>query len=175
RAAIALDRDLDNIPICVVGNAGTVNTAAIDDLDALASLCHDEGLWFHVDGAFGATAAISPTLRPLLRGMERADSLAFDLHKWMFMPYDVGCVLIRWPGQHHRAFDYTASYLESHDRGVAGGPMQFSRYGLDLSRGFRALKVWFTLKEHGLAAFQALVEQHVAHARYLESLIRSTP
>ncbi len=175
RTAIALDRDLENIPICVVGNAGTVNTGAIDDLDELARLCHDEGLWFHVDGAFGATAAISPTLRPMLRGMERADSLAFDLHKWMFMPYDVGCVLIRWPGQHHRAFEYTASYLDPHGRGVAGGPMQFSRYGLDLSRGFRALKVWFALKEHGLSTFQALIEQHVAHARYLESLIRSTP
>jgi glutamate/tyrosine decarboxylase-like PLP-dependent enzyme len=175
QAAIALDRQLGHIPICVVGNAGTVSTGAIDDLDRLATLCHAEGLWFHVDGAFGATAAISPSLRPRLRGMERADSLAFDLHKWMFMPYDVGCVLVRWPGQHHRAFDYTASYLDPHGRGVTAGPMQFSRYGLDLSRGFRALKVWFSLKEHGLSSYQALVEQHVAQAQYLESLIRATP
>ena len=175
RAAIALDRDLGYLPICVVGNAGTVNTGAIDDLDALATLCHTEGLWFHVDGAFGAAAAISPTLRPLLRGLERADSLAFDLHKWMFMPYDVGCVLIRWPGQHHRAFDYAAPYLDPHGRGVTAGPIQFSRYGLDLSRGFRALKVWFSLKEHGLSTYQALVEQHVAHAHYLASLVRATP
>jgi aromatic-L-amino-acid/L-tryptophan decarboxylase len=177
RAAIALDRQLEHIPICVIGNAGTVNTGAIDDLDALADLCHHEGLWFHVDGAFGATAAISPSLRPLLRGMARADSLAFDLHKWMFMPYDVGCTLVRWPGQHHRAFDFTASYLDPLGRGVAGGPMpmQFNHYGLDNSRGFRALKVWFSLKEHGLSTYQTLVEQHVEHARYLESLVRATP
>jgi glutamate/tyrosine decarboxylase-like PLP-dependent enzyme len=175
QAAVTLDRQLGNIPICVIGNAGTVNTAAIDDLEGLADLCHAEGLWFHVDGAFGATAAISPRLRPLLRGMERADSLAFDLHKWMFMPYDVGCVLVRWPGQHHRAFDYSATYLDPHGRGVTAGPMQFSRYGLDLSRGFRALKVWFSLKEHGLSTYQTLVEQHVEQARHLESLIRAAP
>ncbi len=175
QTAVTLDRQLGNIPICVVGNAGTVNTGAIDDLEGLADPCHAEGLWFHVDGAFGATAGISPLLRPRLRGMTGADSLAFDLHKWMFMPYDVGCVLVRWPGQHHRAFDYAASYLDPYGRGVAGGPMQFSRYGLDLSRGFRALKVWFSLKEHGLSTYQTLVEQHVAHAQYLESLVRATP
>jgi aromatic-L-amino-acid decarboxylase len=175
RAAIAADRKAGHTPICVVGNAGTVNSGAIDDLDALADLCHAENLWFHVDGAFGATAAISPALRPLLRGMERADSLAFDLHKWMFMPYDVGCVLIRWPGQHHRAFDYQATYLDPQGRGVTAGPMQFSRYGLELSRGFRALKVWFSLKEHGLETFQSLIEQHVAHARYLADLITVNP
>jgi aromatic-L-amino-acid decarboxylase len=175
RAAIAQDRALGHIPICVVGNAGTVNTGAVDDLTALADLCHAEGLWFHVDGAFGATAAISPGLRPLLRGMERADSLAFDLHKWMFVPYDAGCVLIRWPGQHRRAFDFQASYLDPLGRGVAGGPQQFSRYGLELSRGFRALKVWFALKEHGLSTFQSLIEQHVAQAHYLAMLVRATP
>ncbi len=175
RATIAADRKAGLLPMCVVGNAGTVNTGAIDDLHGLADLCHAENLWFHVDGAFGAAAALSPSLRPLLRGMERADSLAFDLHKWMFMPYDVGCVLIRWPGQHHRTFDYQASYLDPHGRGVTGGPMQFSRYGLELSRGFRALKVWFSLKEHGLDTFRALIEQHVAHARYLEQLVTSEP
>jgi glutamate/tyrosine decarboxylase-like PLP-dependent enzyme len=175
QTAVTLDRQLGLIPICVVGNAGTVNTGAIDDLEGLADFCHREGLWFHVDGAIGGAAAMSPLLRPRLRGLTRADSLAFDLHKWMFMPYEVGCVLFRWPGQHHRAFDYAASYLDPHGRGVTGGPMQFSRYGLDLSRGFRALKVWFSLKEHGLSTYQTLVEQHVAHARYLESLVRSTP
>jgi glutamate/tyrosine decarboxylase-like PLP-dependent enzyme len=175
QTAVTLDRQLGNIPICVVGNAGTVNTGAIDDLEGLADFCHNEGLWFHVDGAFGATAAISPLLRPRLRGLARADSLAFDLHKWMFMPYDVGCVLVRWQGQHHRAFDYTVSYLAPHGRGVTGGPMQFSRYGLDLSRGFRALKVWFSLKEHGLSTYQTLIEQQVAQAQYLESLVRNTP
>ena len=89
RDAVASDRQAGRLPICVIGNAGTVNTGAIDDLSALANFCRNEDLWFHVDGAFGAIAAITPVLRPFLRGMEKADSLAFDLHKWMYMPYEV--------------------------------------------------------------------------------------
>jgi glutamate/tyrosine decarboxylase-like PLP-dependent enzyme len=171
--AVAADRRVGKIPICVVGNAGTVNSGAIDDLSALAEFCHDEDLWFHVDGAFGAIAAITPALRPLLRGMERADSLAFDLHKWMYMPYDVGCALVRSPEKHRGTFGYQAAYLNSQDRGLTAGPIWFSHYGLDLSRGFRALKVWFCLKEHGLKTYQALVEQNVAQARYLGELINA--
>jgi aromatic-L-amino-acid/L-tryptophan decarboxylase len=171
RLAVAADRASGKRPICVVGNAGTVNSGAIDDLSALADFCAEENLWFHVDGAFGAIPAISPRLRPLLRGMERADSLAFDLHKWMYMPYDVGCVLVRFPQHHRETFAYGAAYLTSVNRGLAGGPDWFSHYGLELSRGFRALKVWFSLKEHGLHTYQALVEQNVAQAQYLAEMI----
>jgi glutamate/tyrosine decarboxylase-like PLP-dependent enzyme len=175
KAAVAADRNAGKVPICVVGNAGTVNSGAIDDLSALAEFCRVEGLWFHVDGAFGAIAAITPEFRPLLSGMEQADSLAFDLHKWMYMPYDVGCTLVRSPEKHLSTFSYEAAYLNSQDRGLASGPIWFSHYGLELSRGFRALKIWFCLKEYGLKTYQALVEQNVAQAKYLGELVAADP
>jgi len=175
RDAVAMDREAGKIPICVIGNAGTVNSGAIDDLSALAAFCRAQDLWFHVDGAFGATAAITTSLRPLLSGMQDADSLAFDLHKWMHMPYDVGCALVRWPENHHSTFGYQAAYLDSQDRGLSAGPIAFSQYGLELSRGSRALKVWFCLKQHGLKKYQALVEQNVAQARYLGQLVQDDP
>jgi aromatic-L-amino-acid decarboxylase len=171
--AVASDRAAGRVPVCIVGNAGTVNTGAIDDLNALADFCGAENLWFHVDGAFGATAAISPALKPLLRGMERADSLAFDLHKWMNMPYDVGCVFVRSPESHQKTFSVQAAYLDHQDRGLAGGPMWFKEYGLELSRCSRALKVWFSLKEHGLRKFQKLVEQNVTQAKYLAEMVEA--
>ncbi len=171
RRAVARDRERGDRPISVVGNAGTVNTGAIDDLAGLADFCREQSLWLHVDGAFGAIAAISPKLRPLLGGMERADSLAFDLHKWMSMPYDVGCALIRHPQHHHDTFAYGAAYLTAQTRGLSGGPEWFSQYGLELSRGFRALKVWFSLKAYGLKIYQDLVEQNVAQAQYLGELV----
>jgi glutamate/tyrosine decarboxylase-like PLP-dependent enzyme len=173
RDSIATDRRQGHLPICLIGNAGTVNTGAIDDLPALAQLCREEDLWFHVDGAFGALAALAPSLRPMLRGMELADSLAFDLHKWMYMPYDVGCVLVRSPEKHREAFSYAAAYLDPHNRGITAGPIAFSQHALELSRGFRALKVWFSLKEHGLNSFSRLIEQNVAQVRYLAELVEA--
>ncbi len=94
-AAIDADRNAGHNPFCVIGNAGTINAGACDDLDQLADLCQKENLWLHVDGALGALAALSPHLKDRVKGMERADSVAFDLHKWMYMPYDVGCTLVR--------------------------------------------------------------------------------
>lgn len=175
REAITDDRSAGRTPVCVIGNAGTVNSGAIDDLEQLADLCRAEKLWFHVDGAFGAIAAICPELKPLLRGMERADSLAFDLHKWMYMPYEVGCVLVRSAEDHRAAFEYQAAYLENHGRGLTSGPVWFSHYGLELSRSFRALKVWFSLKEHGLDTYRKLVLQNVAQCRYLGELVAAEP
>jgi aromatic-L-amino-acid decarboxylase len=175
RNAVARDRDAGRIPICVIGNAGTVNSGAIDDLSAISAFCRAQDLWFHVDGSFGATAAITPALRRLLSGMEEADSLAFDLHKWMHMPYDVGCALVRWPERHRSTFGYQAAYLDWQGRGLSGGPIAFGQYGLELSRGFRALKVWFCLKQHGLKKYQTLVEQNVAQARYLGELVEDDP
>jgi glutamate/tyrosine decarboxylase-like PLP-dependent enzyme len=158
-----------------VGNAGTVNTGAVDALPELASICETEKLWFHVDGAFGALAAIAPNLKPLVRGMERADSLAFDLHKWMYMPYDVGCALVRWPEQHRATFVSPADYLAHLPRGLTAGPVWFSEYGVQLSRGFRALKVWMSLKEHGVSKYGRLVEQNCEQAKYLASLVERAP
>ena len=175
RQAIAADRSAGHRPICVVGNAGTVNTGATDDLPALADLCRDEGLWLHVDGAFGALAALAPSLRPLVRGIEQADSVAFDLHKWMYLPYEVGCTLVRDQVAHRATFNVSPAYLASFDRGIAAGGFPFAERGVQLSRGFRALKVWMSLKAHGVEAFARLIEQNVQQAAHLVRLIAAHP
>jgi len=172
---IRKDREQGLLPVCVIGCAGTVNTGATDPLDALADLCSKEDLWFHVDGAFGALAALSPDLSQIVKGLERADSVAFDMHKWMYLPYEVGCTLVRDAEAHRRAFALAPDYLEHTTRGIGGGDVWFSDYGVQLSRGFRALKVWMSFKEHGVEKFGRLIRQNVDQARYLESLIRATP
>ena len=172
-SAVDADRRAGHVPICVVGNAGTVNTGAVDDLDALASVCAREGLWLHIDGAFGALAALIPELRPLLRGMERADSLAFDLHKWMYMPYDVGCILVRDAAAHRTAFSPDASYLASLERGIASGAHPFREFGPELSRQFRALKVWLSLSAYGVDAFARLIAQNLTQAKHLAALVEA--
>jgi glutamate/tyrosine decarboxylase-like PLP-dependent enzyme len=167
---VAEDRGAGLRPICVVGNAGTVNTGAIDDLPALADFATREGLWFHVDGAFGALASLSPGLRPRVAGMERADSLTFDFHKWLYLPYEIGVVLVRDEEQHRRAFSLTPEYLVRAERGLAAGRW-FSDYGVQLSRGFRALKAWMHLKEHGTEKLGRLIGQNVAQAQHLAGLV----
>ncbi len=173
--AIANDRADGFLPICVIGNAGTVNTGAIDDLEALAELCVAENLWFHVDGAFGALAALSPNLKARVKGIQRADSLAFDLHKWMYLPFEAGCVLVQDAETHRRAFSLTPDYLAHGQRGLAGGSVWFSDYGIQLTRGFRALKVWMSLKEHGARKFGRLIQQNVDQAIYLGELVDAAP
>ena len=176
--AIAQDRAAGHRPFCVVGAAGTTNTGAIDDLNALADLCRREDLWFHVDGAFGAWAVLSPDMRNSVAGMERADSLAFDLHKWMYMPYEIGCVLVRDEVAHRNTFSLTPAYLAHGDggAGMTGGDLPwFSDYGYQLSRGFRALKAWMSLKEHGIHKYGRLIEQNIDQARYLGELIEESP
>jgi glutamate/tyrosine decarboxylase-like PLP-dependent enzyme len=163
-------------PICVIGNAGTVNTGAIDDLNALADLCEEYGLWFHVDGAFGAIAAISDQLKERVSGMERADSLAFDLHKWMYLPIEVGCILVRDFDRHIATFAASPEYLSHMPRGAASGEHAwFGDLGLQLSRGFRALKVWMSLQAYGLEPFAAMVTENVKQAVYLAGLVEAHP
>lgn len=174
RAMVAEDRAAGMRPVCIVGNAGTVNTGAVDDLAALADLAAREGLWFHVDGAFGALACLSPGLRPALAGMERADSLTFDFHKWMYLPYEIGVVLVRDAAAHRKTFSLTPDYLVHGERGLNAG-LWWSDYGVQLSRGFRALKAWMHLKEHGTDKLGRLVDQNVAQARYLADLVRRAP
>lgn len=172
---LAEDRAQGRTPACIIGNAGTVNTGAIDDLDALAELCERETIWFHVDGAFGALAALSDRLRPLVRGMERAQSVAFDLHKWLYMPYDVGCVLVRDAEAHRRPFSTHASYLSKASRGAAPTDHEPGSLSPELSREFRGLKVWMLLQEHGVDKYTRLIEQNVEQAKYLAGLVHRHP
>ena len=177
-AAIARDRADGCAPICVIGVAGTTNTGAIDDLGSLADLCAAEGLWFHVDGAFGAWAAIAPSARHLVAGMERADSLAFDLHKWMYLSYPIGCVLVRNAEEHRRTFSLSPTYLAhgEGERGLTAVDVPWlSDYGFELSRGFHALKAWMTIKEHGTAKYGRLIQQNIDQARYLARLVDAAP
>ncbi|HWA80046.1 MAG TPA: pyridoxal-dependent decarboxylase [Acetobacteraceae bacterium] len=174
-AAIAEDRAAGNRPFFVVGTAGTVDIGAVDDLTRLARLCRQEGLWFHVDGAFGAMLALSEKLRPLIAGIEQADSVAFDFHKWAQVPYDAGCILVRDAVRHRAAFAQSAAYLRRDSRGLAGGHPWPCDFGPDLSRGFRALKVWLTIKVFGAERLGAVVETSCALAARLADRVAAEP
>ena len=170
--AIQADRAAGLEPICVIGNAGTINTGSVDDLHALADLCASQNLWFHVDGAIGSLVALAPKHRHLVAGIERADSVTLDLHKWLHMPFEAGVALVRSEHDHRWTFSLTPEYLEHTKRGLASGSLWYSDYGLQLSRGFRALKVWMSIKEHGIAKFGQLIDQNIAQTEYLAALIR---
>jgi aromatic-L-amino-acid/L-tryptophan decarboxylase len=172
---IAADRSAGMNPFCVVGNAVTVNTGACDDINALADLCAEEKLWLHIDGAIGAMLELSEKHRHLVKGMERADSIAFDLHKWMYIPYEAGCTLVRKRDEHYKAFSLQAAYLQHEKRGLSAGDTWFSDYGVELSRGFKALKIWMTIKEHGYRKFGRMVTQNIEQVQYLKSLVLSHP
>lgn len=171
RTTIKQDRAAGLHPICVIGNAGTVNTGAVDPLDDLADVCIDEDLWFHVDGALGGLAILSEKLRPQLKGIERADSLAFDPHKWLYLQYEIGCVLVKNGELHAQAFQSGAAYLEPHGRGIMPNTLAFAQLGLQLSRGFRALRAWFAVKTHGMHGLSRIIDQNVRHVRYLAERI----
>jgi len=166
---IRKDKNNGLAPFCIVGNAGTTNTGSFDDLNKLAEICADEGLWLHVDGALGAWATINDSTKALVNGMEKADSLAFDLHKSMNMPYDVACILIRNEEAHYKTFAEHPDYF--------GGSRTMklrTDYGLQVSRYFRSLKVWMGLKEHGLNKFGRLIKQNFEQAQYLAKRIESS-
>jgi aromatic-L-amino-acid/L-tryptophan decarboxylase len=175
QAQIDADLAAGHRPIAVIGNCGTVNTGAVDDLSALAAICRQQDLWFHVDGAFGALLQLSPLYRPLVHGIERADSLAFDLHKWIYLPFEIGCVLVRDPEAHTAAFATRASYLEEAEGGIMAGGLPFADRGIELTRSFKALKLWMSLKVHGVAAYATLIEQNMAQSSHLEALVRDHP
>lgn len=172
---IRADRAAGLSPFAIVGSAGSVNTGSIDDLEALADIAEKEALWFHIDGAIGALARMAPSLKPLFRGIERADSLAFDFHKWLYVPYEAGCVLIRDGDAHRRSFTVAATYLDAPPRGIAAEPDSTNQRGPQLSRGFKALKVWAQIREHGLERLGRLMEQNVRHIRYFEECVDASP
>jgi aromatic-L-amino-acid/L-tryptophan decarboxylase len=175
RAAIDADRRAGFQPFLLVGTAGTVDTGAIDDLDALADVAHTANLWFHVDGACGALAMLAPGLAPRLKGIARADSLAFDFHKWGQVPYDAGFALVRDALLHRQSFATSAPYLRKEAQGLAAGSAWPCDFGPDLSRGFRALKTWFTFKVYGSERLGAAIERTCELARYLERRIAQEP
>ncbi len=175
RARIARDRAVGLKPFLVVASAGTVDIGAIDDLESVAALCREEKLWFHVDGAFGALGILSPELAPRLAGIEHADSIAFDFHKWGQVPYDAGFLLVRDGDRHKDAFAAPAAYLRRETRGLAAGAEWPCDLGVDLSRGFRALKTWFTLKTYGIDKLGAIIARSCALASHLAARISAEP
>ncbi|SDB31979.1 Glutamate or tyrosine decarboxylase [Flavobacteriaceae bacterium MAR_2010_188] len=168
------DRANGLLPICVIGTSGTVNTGAIDNLEELSKICIEEDLWFHIDGAIGAIAILSEKVKPLLKGIDLADSVAIDLHKWMHMPFEAACILIKDKQSHKDTFSLIPEYLEKNTRGVASGDNWFSEYGLQLSRRFRALKIWMSLKVHGADLFGEMISKNVEQAHYLEGLVNKS-
>ena len=175
RVRIALDRSAGRKPFLVVGSAGTVDIGAIDDLRALSELCREEQLWFHVDGAYGALGILSPALAPRLAGLECADSIALDFHKWGQVPYDAGFLLVRDGIRHRDTFSAPAAYLRRETRGLSAGSPWPCDLGPDLSRGFKALKTWFTLKTYGTERLGAIISRTCALAAYLEARIVAEP
>lgn len=172
--AIASDRAAGMRPACVIATAGTTNTGSIDDLKAIGALCRREGLWFHIDGCIGALIRIAPGNSRLVDGIESADSLALDPHKWLHAPFEAGCALVRDAKLHYATFSLHPEYLEEKPRGVAAGEYLFD-YGFELSRGFKALKIWMMLKEHGTEKFGRLIDQNIAQGAYLTALIGAEP
>jgi aromatic-L-amino-acid decarboxylase len=168
--ALTEDRKAGRLPICVVGTAGDVNTGAIDPLDAIADICARHKVWFHVDAAYGGFAALAPSVRSRFRGVARADSVALDPHKWLFAPLDAGCLLVRDPAALGRTFSASADYMNVvADSGMSD--FAFWDYGPELSRRFRALKLWFALKVHGADAVAAAIEHNIALAGTLAASI----
>ena len=162
-------------PFAVIATIGSVNIGAIDDVGAIREICDAYGLWLHVDGAFGAAAMLAPSLRAKVEALSSADSLAFDFHKWLHVPYDAGCILVRDGNLHLETFSGRGDYLQSETRGAAAGEPWACDYGIELSRGFRALEVWMTLRHHGLDRLGAMVEKNCDQARYLAARVDVEP
>jgi glutamate/tyrosine decarboxylase-like PLP-dependent enzyme len=173
--SIREDRERGLLPFVVVATAGTVDVGAIDDLAGIGEICRENGIWFHVDGAFGALAKLSAELAPRLAGIETADSLAFDFHKWGQVQYDAGFILARDQAHQLDAFASEAVYLRREQSGMAAGSPWPCDLGPDLSRGFRALKTWFTLKTLGPGQIGSAIDHCCQVARHLEARVRAEP
>ena len=175
RAAVRADRAAGYRPFCVAASAGTVSTGAVDPLTEIADLCAAEGLWLHVDGAYGAVGALDPAAAPMFSGMERADSLAIDPHKWLSVPMECDCALVRDGALLRDTFSLVPAYVRTEEGKGFGGLPWYSEYGFQQSRGFRALKLWMTLLQAGRDGVSATISRHNALARHLAGLIDAAP
>ncbi len=172
--AVAEDLAAGVRPFCVVATAGTTATGAIDPLPAIADLCARHKLWLHVDAAYGGAAALSPQLRPLLDGIELADTISFDPHKWLYTPQSSACLLARDPGRLRAAFSIDAAYVRE-DADMSGRGINIGELGPQWSRAFMALKVWMSLAAHGTDAYARRIAHDVELARYLDDRVRAHP
>lgn len=173
RAAVAADRAAGRRPFCVVASAGTTNCAAVDPLPEIADFCAAQDLWLHVDGAYGAAAVLTAEGGALLAGLGRADSLVVDPHKWLFQPFEVGCLMVRDGRLLRDTFRARPDYMQEVPLDLE--EVSFHDYGLQLSRSFRALKLWMSLQVFGLDAFRAAVARGMDLARAAEALLRASP
>src|SRR3984957_5742423 len=171
-AAVRADRHSGRVPFALCASAGSTNAGAVDPLEDLADVCSAEGLWLHVDAAYGGFAALTPSGRAALAGIERADSVTLDPHKWLFQPMECGSVLVREGARLERTFAITPDYLDGNET-HSDGEVNFADRDLQLSRGFRALKVWVSVQTFGLAAFRAAIQRSLELAEFAEGLIRS--
>lgn len=174
RETIEKDIAAGHTPFCVMATAGTVKTGAFDDLNALADICEEFDLWLHVDGAFGALVAFTDNSKHFIAGIEHCDSVAFDMHKWMSLPFEAACTLIKEKDAHYNTFTLTPDYLSHGTRGASGAQVWMTDYGLQLSRSFRALKIWMALKVHGAEHYGKVIQMNIEQTRYLVDLINNT-
>lgn len=174
RREVAADRAAGKTPFCVIANAGTVNTGAVDPLPALAEFCREEGLWLHADGAYGAAAILCDKGRTLLEGLALVDSLSLDPHKWLFQPYEMGCLLVRDSRWLKETFHIMPEYLKDIVKGEEEEEINFCDYGIQLTRGFRALKLWMSLKTFGFAAFRIAVAWAFTLAELAEEVLHKS-
>ena len=172
--AIADDSAQGFKPACVIATAGTTNAGSIDDIEAIHAICRRENIWFHVDGCIGALLKLSAKHADLVKGIEKADSLALDPHKWLHAPFNTSCALIRDRELHRNTFALHHAYLEEKPRGIGSGEF-LADYSIELSRSPMALKVWMSLKQHGSEKFGRLIDQNMVQAQYLASLVKAAP
>ncbi len=170
---IEQDRAAGKRPFCVIASAGTTNTGAVDPLPGIAALCRAQDIWLHIDGAYGAAAAVSARGRELMPGLELADSLSLDPHKWLFQPFETGCILVRNLAHLRDTFRILPEYLK--DTHQYSAEFNFTDHGLQLTRSFRALKLWMSIKVFGMAAFRAAIERGFEQAEFIEARLRKMP
>lgn len=164
------DRKAGYLPFCVVAQVGSINVGVVDPLEEIARICSEKGLWFHADGACGAVGAMLPEKQHLYRGLEQADSITLDPHKWLYIPYECGCLLVKDPEKLRRTFSIAAPYLQGTLPSDYNG-LDYFEYGPQMSRGFHALKVWMSIKQYGKEGYQKLLRQNILCAQHLHQLV----